>query len=519
MKKKKANRGSWFTLSLAGINIVYVLALCVVILPLLLVANYNYPSADDWSYGKAGYQVIAEGGGLVAVLKSAIQTTVNYYMEWEGRFTNAFLASLQPGIWGEEYYAVVPWMMLGGLILGEVVLFGTLLGSFKKDSDKCRKWLLLPVVAPTLIMQILYTPSTIESFYWYTGAVNYTFIFALSMVLFALFFKLATGEARSWRLGLQVFWACLLAIFIGGDNYATSLSTVVAMVILCIIFWIYNRRGFYRTWYLPVLTGGCLVACILAPGNATRLNTSFAGGTTGNAFGAVWASLVRSFINIYSWTNWKVILMLLLIAPIAWMAVKYVKFDFRLPGIFTILSFGVYASQITATLYVDGTTGGGRMAAILYYSYHVWVVGNLCYLIGWLRRVLVKCPESVQTRMNRVAEFVRRFLLPYCALVGVLLMGIIYSSDRKEISSYKAYRDWRQGWAQQYAKEWDARLEVLHDERITVVEFAPIGVQPESYVYTDLQPEDGYTWVNKDCAAYYGKESIMVVESAEVKTE
>lgn len=511
MKDKKIKK--WNKWSMISINAVYVLALCVVVFPLLVLAQYNFPSADDWSYGRAAYQTLLQGGNFFDVLRSVFENTITYYMEWEGRFGNAFLASLQPGIWGEQYYVVVPWIMLGGMIAGELILFGTLLGKSGKETG-C---LLLPVAIPTLMMQIMYTPSAVESFYWYTGAVNYTFMFACAMILFALFYKLATERAKLWKLVGQVIWACALAVLIGGNNYATSLSMVVAMVILCMILWFRNRQGFYRTCYLPVLMAASIMACILAPGNATRMSANFADGTSSSAVGAIWESLVRSFTNMYSWTNWKIVIMILLIAPFAWMAVKYMRFSFRLPVLFTILSFGVYASQITATLYVDGTTGGGRMAAILYYSYHVWIVANLCYWLGWFKKNQVKMPALVQKIIVRMANLVRRFLLPYCAVAGVLMIVMIAGGDLKEVSGYRAYRDWRQGWAQQYARVWEERLTVLHDDTVTVVEFEPIRMYPETYVYTDLQNKHGYLWVNRDCASYYGKESIMVVDPADSK--
>ena len=515
MKNSKINNESLHKWSLSGINAVYVLALCVVLFPLLLIAPYNFPSADDWSYGKAAYRTLLQGGGFFEVLRSVFENTALYYKEWEGRFSNAFLASLQPGIWGEQFYVVVPWIMLGGLIVGELVLFGALLEKKAKGSN----YLLVPVVVPSLMLQIMYTPSMSESFYWYTGAINYTFIFACSMVLFALIYKLATERVKLWKLFLRVILACVLSVLIGGDNYATSLSMFVAMVVVCVILWMSNRQGFYRICYLPVITAVSIVACILAPGNATRLNTNFDGGTSGNAFRAIGASFVRSFTNIYSWTNWKILIMILLIIPFVWMAVKYMSFTFRLPVLFTILSFGVYASQITATLYVDGTTGGGRMAAILYYSYHVWVVANLCYWIGWFRKNQAKMAVCVQKVTGRAANFVRRFLLPYCAVAGALMVVMIACGDLKEVSCYRAYRDWRQGWAQQYAEAWEARLDVLHDDTVRVVEFEPIRMCPEAYVYTDLQDKYGYLWVNRDCASYYGKESVMVVDPADVKEQ
>lgn len=515
MKNKKSNENAYSKLSVVGINIAYILALCVVLLPLLLVAGYNYPSADDWSFGHNTYWAISAGGGPVEFIKALFQTVSEYYMGWEGRFSIAFLGALQPGIWGEEFYCIVPWIMLGGLVLGEM----TLVAGFLRAENKAAKWLWIPIIVPSLIMQILYTPNTVESFYWYNGSVNYTFIFSLSMVLFTLFLKLASEDMKGWRRGICTVLTSLMAILIGGNNFSTSLSSLLSMVILCVLFFVFKRNSFYRTWYLPLLTGVSIIVSILAPGNSVRLNSNFEGETTGMAFKAIGMSLVRSFTNIYSWTNIKIILMLLLIVPFAWMAVKYIKYDFRFPALFTILTFGVYASQITATLYVDGTTGGGRMAAILYYSYHIWMVGNICYWVGWIRRKYVNWQVPVKNIVERTGAFVRRFILLYCALIGVLLVGIIYSNDMKEISSYKAYRDWRQGWAQQYAKEWDARLEVLKDPSVTEVVFEPLSVYPESYMYTDLQDEKGYTWVNTDCATYYSKESIIVVNPTNTKTE
>lgn len=46
------------------ISIVCVLALLVVVFPLLFIAKYNYPSADDWSFGAKGYKMVAIFGGF-----------------------------------------------------------------------------------------------------------------------------------------------------------------------------------------------------------------------------------------------------------------------------------------------------------------------------------------------------------------------------------------------------------------------------------------------------------------------
>lgn len=482
------------------VNIVCVLALLAVIFPLLMIARYNYPSADDWSYGVAGYNAIKRGEGISGVLKGSLETVKDNYLHWEGRFVNSFLASLQPGIWGEKYYGIVAWLMIGSIIFSEIFLCAGLLG---KGSGRANRLLAVPIIVPPLILQILYSPYPEESFYWYTGSVNYTFVYGLSLVLLTLFLKMAAAERPpKWKYGLWAVIACVLAVLVGGDNFATSLSSFLTLLILSALFLRLDRKAFRRTWFLTVLVGISLMLCIFAPSNANRIDANF-GGETGNAVEAIVMSLVRSFTNIYSWTNIKVILMILFILPFVWKAVKGMSFSFRFPGLFTLVTFGLYASQITATMYVDGTTGGGRMGAILFYSYYVWIVGNVCYWAGWLSR-----------RRAWACNF-GRYVLLYCALTGLALAGILYFADLHTLTSYKAYRNWKQGFAQQYAAEWDARLEILHDDSIKEVEFEPLSVYPEMLLYTDLQREDGYIWVNHACADYYGKTEVRIIVPAQ----
>ena len=58
------------------INIVCVLALIVILLPLFMIAKYDYPSADDWSFGKYTYQAIKTGGGICRCISGNPSDTV-----------------------------------------------------------------------------------------------------------------------------------------------------------------------------------------------------------------------------------------------------------------------------------------------------------------------------------------------------------------------------------------------------------------------------------------------------------
>lgn len=196
-------------------------------------------------------------------------------------------------------------------------------------------------------------------------------------------------------------------------------------LLLClqILFLICRKDAFRRTWIVTLLETLSVIKCVTSPLTTTRLNGNFGGSTANSPLMAIWLSLERTFLNIVSWTDLKVLLMLLVLLPFLWKAVRKMNYEFRLPGLFTVLTFGVYASQATATIYVDGTMGGGRQGAILWYFYVLWMVANVLYWCGWIAKRVLKAEKSEKA---------------------------------------------------------------------------------------DLQPENGYVWVNTVCAEYYGKESVTV---------
>lgn len=67
----------------------------------------------------------------------------------------------------------------------------------------------------------------------------------------------------------------------------------------------------------------------------------------------------------------------------------------------------------------------------------------------------------------------------------------------------------KNGWAQAYGAGWEERIAVLKDDSVKNPVFRPLNYV-ELLMYTDLQPENGYVWVNTACAEYYGKESVTV---------
>ncbi len=258
---------------LVFINIVTILSLLLVIFPLLLIAKYNRPSADDWGYGTNGYHALMSGGNIFDVLKASMKTAQQAYLGWDGRFANDFWDSLQPGIWGEKYYGIVAWLLISMLILTEIFFCRYFI--FAKIKKEENRWVYLPIIVPILIMQILYCPSPVESFYWYTGGMNYTFAFSLWLVLFTIYVKLGTSAYTVWwKRWIVCIAAGLLAGLIGGSNFATSLSAVLSLFLVTGVCALQKKKAFiYKTFYIPfIMVVSLLISVFSAGGRAGNAN-------------------------------------------------------------------------------------------------------------------------------------------------------------------------------------------------------------------------------------------------------
>ena len=482
------------------VNGVYLIALIVVMLPLLTLAHYSVPVADDWVYGGYAKEILENGGNIVDVVINAFQLAYDNWFSWEGRFSCVVMAALQPSaLLGNDFYFLTTYVMLGGLVFGECYFaFYFLQGKEKKAN----KWLIFPIVAPMLIMQILYIPYAEESLYWYTGGINYMFSFTMSLVFIALYCKVAKNAYGKVKRVFVYGFTGLFALWIGGNNFSTSLSVFLLIFFIMIYFFVTDKKAFCKSFWLNVVTLVGLILAVLAPANSVRMEANFDEEMVYGPVEAVWQSLYRSLQNIVSWTTFPVIIFILLLLPFVWRVVKNMDFSFKLPGIFTILTFGVYASQSTATLYTGGTTGPLRAANVLFVSYFVWLIANICYWVGWI----VKKEWIKRTNSGKL-------LLGYLAIVGVLLVSVIYVKDLERLTGFIAYRNVRQGWAQQYKAEWEERFVVLEDETILNPEFKALSVQPQMLFLVDFYGEDDErNWVNAVCAGYYGKESIRLIE-------
>ena len=145
-------------------------ALCVCVVPLLILAAYCYPCADDFRFGLYPHLAFQQTGSVWAALAGAARQVYETYFNWQGTFSAVFLFALQPAVFGEGLYWLCPVVMFAALFWGAVRIFragSKVLGAGRKTTELA---LLLYLLVCTQLVQ-----SPAQAFYWWNGAVYYVF--------------------------------------------------------------------------------------------------------------------------------------------------------------------------------------------------------------------------------------------------------------------------------------------------------------------------------------------------------
>ena len=74
---------------------------------------YTGPCCDDDTYGVQTHGAWKAAGSLLAVLKAALDTTAEYWPEWQGTYSSIFLMALSPGILNEKLYFLTVFLLTG----------------------------------------------------------------------------------------------------------------------------------------------------------------------------------------------------------------------------------------------------------------------------------------------------------------------------------------------------------------------------------------------------------------------
>lgn len=483
--------------SLRVINIAAVIALALLLIPLLLLTGYAVPWYDDFNYGNFAKFSMSTTPGIPGALKGAWECARVQWYAWQGTFSSIFFMALTPVIWGESYYFIGPAFLILILTVSVFFLIGALTRNVLHIDEQTA--LSFRILAVIMVLELIYTAQ--QGFYWYNGGVHYVGMHSVGMLLIAALVELAgQKEVRSLKGILLIAVSIPGALLAGGSNFVTALQGLLVLCLVMALAFLAEKKKLLR--YLPAFAvyAFAFYKNVSAPGNQVRARSYVGWGYP--PLQAVWHSFLEAFRHLWLFTDWITVAFLILMLPLIWNMVKKSSFSFRLPGLVLALSFCLYATGFTPSLYSLGHAGLSRTLNAVKITCQVLLLINEVYWLGWLRGI-------IERKRGRIPD---KGIAPwwFYGLVAAVMLMIFHLAPNQAgcYSSYGAYYYLHRGEASQFHAEYQKRLELLYGNERDVV-FEPYQCRPWFLCMGDLS-EDPDAEENRAVALWYNKGFVSV---------
>lgn len=484
---------SW--LNMKKISFVTVTVFILSMLPSWYLAFYARPSGDDYGYSINTHRVWLRTHSLIEVFKAGIETTKSMCNTWNGDWFTVFLFTLMPEVFVTYSFWIVPLFMTGIVIAGTICLAHEIL--VKRLGFRWYEGLM----AASLILMASYQfiHSTAIGMYWYVGATHYMLPHAVALFLLVFLSKFErTGRIR------YIIYSALGTVMTGGSSYFSTLLVFLiyfAVVLLC------RKKRSILLLGIPFVTGSiALFFQITAPGNAKRGGTGF-GFSFAKIVETIFQSLVQAVLSIGEYMKEKTFLFLVLLvfAVLVWECLRVAKPDcrFRLPGLFVLYMYGIYAAMFTPEIYaaVDVSLGPATMQ---YMTFLLAAGAGIIYTEGWLMNRLID-KNGGDAAFNSIG-YRKRIMLPVvgiCVAFVVLNRGILSDSVFNRSYEYIA-----SGQAADFKAQIASQMEILLDDSVKEAYLCPINDQqgPLMHMPVTADPE---AFTNRVVAGFYRKDKVI----------
>lgn len=476
-----------------------ILFLAAVVMPLAWIAFYNYPSSDDFAYAGSIYWNVKNGAGLWTIFRDAYQTAVTYYQSWQGRYFDDLVSAFGFGVAIPKYYFVGTFLVLLLFLWGNLALVHKALYKFLKW-DNHIAWI---AAIWFTAFQFLYVPYAVEGFYWYVGATGYTMTYALMLLMVCTYYEALHTDSKKKKAG-YILATVILVIMIAGSNYAGALLTAEILVLFLILTFTKRAGGKQKLFAGLILAEYliCFAFNALSPGNTSRMNNVESYGVVGS----ILASLKQAAVFCKEWFHIPVLLLLVFLCVLGMSQLRKSDYQWKLPGVFTLVTFGLMASLMTPPFYAGATWGPGRLINLVYYSYYFFLVSNLYYWIGWAMRKYRDHNGTTEPVWKKRGSMATLILVIF---LGVGLLGCMKLYGLQSTNSTSALLSIVKGEAAQYRLENEERWKLLDDESLTELELDDFTVKPYVLYHDDIT-EDPDDWRNTTVKGFFHKDYLKL---------
>ena len=486
-----------FSISIRTLSIFAAIAMVALVLPLLLTSFYNRPIRDDLVQPYPAAVAYRETGSAIQAFIASLNETIRLWNTRTGIYSSMFVSIFAPFIINYTYCFFHP-IFLTVLMIFAIYKAVKCLHLISKDIPTSYIWLITMILS---IMLQTTMPSIFEGYYWYSGAMNYTFFFILSLLLFACLISSIVTQTQKRRL-LTVCLYCIDFFFIGGANWITPTYSIVIYGLLIIWIIFQNKQKIYLLPFFFLLIGYLLA--IVAPGNAYR--QAFIGERL-----PLWKAFLSSFQYALSFCtdNWQYYLISLLLIPVFFHLKKYVpklpKYLLLMPLCSICILAAAYFPLVYSTYSIMY-----RHRNIIFFVFSILLVINEAIFVFWIAEFIPKLLPKKDTCF---------FPAVIAAVVAVTFGMLSYYRTSISFSPFDVSCNYPsalatihlvQGYSKNYAGSYDhlvEKLQTTEDDVLIVDTFlrSPLLGMP------DLQL-DPASWINEGFVKFHTDKEILLTQ-------
>lgn len=449
----------------------------VAFLSLFIYASFFvHPIADDFSYLH------------LSSVKDLNSFLTDEYKNWSGRYSSNLLVYFNPFKYGLNTYRAISILFIVLLFIAYFLFVSSLL-----KEDKSKSFIFSLVITSIILHSI---PNTVEGFYWFTGAVTYTFASILALIYFASIIYYLRGK-YFLNKQLHLFIMCVSTLFICGFNEVLTLFLVVVFFIAALSLW-YNKVNHNKTLSLLFILSAIGFAILLiAPGNESR--ASYFADNKNISYSLVMASIqtlrfLAHFISV----------------PLLIISFLYIGVHRKISETNLIFKQSFYVNRWVSLIllvfiifiatflpyYATGILGQHRTINLAYIFFiPLWFIN----LSAWINHLRLRTFEMSSALKN--------------ALVFVFIISLFFTSN-----GYEIVNDIGNKKLQHFDEQMNERYSIIneHKKDSTVkLEFSPIENPPKTIFVLEID-KDSSDWKNNTYQLYFKvKEHIKLKSPTE----
>lgn len=493
------------------------------LIPLFQIAQYNVPSADDYTSAVSvrNKGIYSEKISIPEKIAASIEDAINSWKTFQGTFSSTLFATPLLFAGQQESYANVSKILI--LLFHCSLLFMLWKCLHRALGMQWQYVISIYVVVATAMVQML--PSVSEGFYWLSGALLYTGFFCLAMIAVGLLVDLMKTQRRIVIVLLNILLS-LVGFVLGGSNYPTAVAMFLIFAYSLGFLLLYRNKKAWRVLMPMLVCMAGVLLNVLAPGNSARLEREGVQSQTDLSRTINIAFMLgKQFVR--EWVDLPLVILMVIAVPLIVAALRYTKCRFYLPFCWIILAWMGYVATFMPCAYSYGWIGPQRYMNIVYFAFVFMVFSVEIYVIGWLmqgiRDILEKKKEVYEAIAETVSKAYKKSSICFIAIV-IFLVNIALSpnfyfdnripSARDAFSSERAVKEMQNWCAQIYYTQYRERVAMYEDEKIEDVVVAPYTHIPSTLYFDDIT-ENASDWRNVGVASYYGKKSVVLEKQEE----